>query len=164
MCATHKWVPTTALEAHARTHTHTHTHTTTTLTWPSSTTTWTRPSRRYRPLWTNWSRSPSVSRSTGCTDHHRRSLWPRSCYWAPMGGCLTVRPGGKEKRGQEVFFSREILLPKQQQKRKESSSLLLLFPPIRLCIPMQPFFYSKLKGKERLFILVFVTFYERSFY
>ena len=35
MCATHKWVPTTALEAHARTHTHTHTHThTQPLLWP----------------------------------------------------------------------------------------------------------------------------------
>ena len=67
--------------------------TATTSTWPSSTTTWTRPLRRYKRPWTNCAVNPSGSRWTGCTEDQRTTLsgshWPNQhvcvcacvCFW-----------------------------------------------------------------------------------
>lgn len=53
--------------------------TATTSTWPSSTTTWTRPSRRYRLPWTNCAVNPSGSRWTGCTEDWAGHTDPPAC-------------------------------------------------------------------------------------
>lgn len=63
--------------------------TATTLTWPSSTTTWTRPSRRYRLPWTNCAVNPSGSRWTGCTENQLQS--ERATQWSTsMCVCVCV--------------------------------------------------------------------------
>lgn len=57
--------------------------TATTSIWPSSTTTWTRPLRRYRRPWTHCAVNPSGSQWTGCTEDWCRPastsvrLWPQ---------------------------------------------------------------------------------------
>lgn len=118
--------------------------TATTSTWPSSTTTWTRPLRRYRRPWTNCAVNPSGSRWTGCTEDQRTTLsgshWPNQHVCMSVCVFLTTKAKEEEKRA-EILSNKKWINPSLTARSSSGRHALQLF------------YYSKLKGKECLFIL-----------
>lgn len=92
--------------------------TATTLTWPSSTTTWTRPSRRYVPTWTRCAANPSGSRWTGFTEDQLH--WPLRAGRTVPPACLwPQRP--KKRRLRQLFLQNNINSKKKKWYCSSSS-------------------------------------------
>lgn len=86
--------------------------TATTSTWPSSMTTWTRPSRRYKLPWTNCAVNPSGCQWTGCTeDQTPCSRYPLWAGHTDPPACVRVsdHKAKEEEKNAEILLLKSVI-------------------------------------------------------